>query len=67
MRTIRDIGCFMRDYKREESGLYSKTTDAAMMEVVNLLAVESLWHAVTSILRFPVNGRLIVTAASRLI
>jgi len=38
MRKIRYTGQFKRDYKREKSGRHSKTLDAALMEVVNLLA-----------------------------
>jgi len=38
MREIRYTIRFKRDYKREKSGRHSKALDAALMEVVNLLA-----------------------------
>jgi len=40
MREIRFTGRFKRDYKREKSGRHRKTVDAALMEVVNLLAAD---------------------------
>ena len=40
MREIRFAGRFKRDYKREKSGRHGKTVDAALMEVVNLLAAD---------------------------
>ena len=40
MREIRFTGRFKRDYKREKSGRHGKTVDAALMEVVNLLAAD---------------------------
>ncbi|MBK5273573.1 MAG: hypothetical protein JJE30_00780 [Desulfuromonadales bacterium] len=42
MREIRYVGRFKRDYKREKSGLHGKTLDAALMDVVRLLAAEVL-------------------------
>jgi len=41
MRTIRPTRRFKRDYKREKSGQHSKNLDAALMEVVNLLATDA--------------------------
>jgi mRNA interferase YafQ len=41
MRTIRYTSRFKRDYKREKSGRHSKILDAALMEVVNLLAADA--------------------------
>ncbi|MGC9964655.1 MAG: type II toxin-antitoxin system YafQ family toxin [Syntrophobacteraceae bacterium] len=38
MREIRYTSRFKRDYKREKSGRHSKKLDAALMEVVSLLA-----------------------------
>lgn len=38
MREIRYVGRFKRDYKREKSGRHGKTLDAALMDVVRLLA-----------------------------
>jgi mRNA interferase YafQ len=40
MREIRFTARFKRDYKREKSGRHSKIIDAALMKVVNLLAVD---------------------------
>jgi len=40
MREIRYTARFKRDYKREKSGRHSKIIDAALMEVVNLLAAD---------------------------
>jgi mRNA interferase YafQ len=40
MREISYTGRFKRDYKREKSGRHGKTVDAALMEVVNLLAAD---------------------------
>lgn len=40
MREIRFTGRFKRDYKREKSGRHGKTVDTALMEAVNLLAVD---------------------------
>jgi len=40
MREIRYSGRFKRDYKREKSGRHGKTLDAALMNVVNLLAAD---------------------------
>jgi len=42
MREIRFTGRFKRDYKREKSGRHGTTVDAALMEVVNILAVDEL-------------------------
>lgn len=42
MREVRFTGRFKRDYKREKSGRHGKTVDAALMEAVNLLAVDEL-------------------------
>lgn len=41
MRTMRSTSRFKRDYKREKSGRHSKNLDAALMEVVNLLAADA--------------------------
>jgi mRNA interferase YafQ len=41
MRTISYTRCFKRDYKREKSGRHGKTLDAALMDVVNLLAADA--------------------------
>ena len=40
MRIVRPTRRFRRDYKREKSGRHSKIIDAALMEVVNLLAAD---------------------------
>jgi len=40
MREIRYVGRFKRDYKREKYGRHGKTVDAALMEVVSLLAAD---------------------------
>ena len=40
MREIRFTGRFKRDYKREKSGRHGKILDAALMDVVNLLAAD---------------------------
>jgi mRNA interferase YafQ len=40
MREIRYAGRFKRDYKREKSGRHGKTLDAALMDVVRLLAAD---------------------------
>ena len=40
MRTVRLTRRFDRDYIREKSGRHSKTLDAALMEVVNLLVAD---------------------------
>ena len=40
MREIRYTARFKRDYKREKSGRHSKIVDAALMNVVNLLAAD---------------------------
>ncbi len=40
MREIRYTTRFKRDYKREKSGRHGKVIDAALMEVVNLLAAD---------------------------
>ena len=40
MREIRYTTRFKRDYKREKSGRHSKIIDAALMNVVNLLAAD---------------------------
>jgi len=42
MREIRYVGRFKRDYKREKSGRHGKTLDAALMEVVRLLAADEI-------------------------
>lgn len=41
MREIRRTTRFKRDYKREKSGRHSKIIDAALMEVVKLLATDA--------------------------
>ena len=41
MRTISYTRRFKRDYKREKSGRHGKTLDAALMDVVNLLAADA--------------------------
>ncbi|HEY5330210.1 MAG TPA: type II toxin-antitoxin system YafQ family toxin [Acidobacteriaceae bacterium] len=41
MRTIRYANRFKRDYKREKAGRHSKTLDADLMQVVNLLAADT--------------------------
>jgi mRNA interferase YafQ len=38
MREVKYTARFQRDYRREKSGRHSKTLDAMLMEVVNLLA-----------------------------
>jgi mRNA interferase YafQ len=40
MREVRYTTRFKHDYKREKSGRYSKIIDAALMNVVNLLAAD---------------------------
>lgn len=40
MREISYTRRFKRDYKREKSGRHGKTLDAALMNVVNLLAAD---------------------------
>ncbi len=40
MRTIRYTGRFKRDYKREKAGRHREILDAALMEVVNMLAAD---------------------------
>ena len=40
MREIRFTARFKRDYKRQKTGRYQKTIDAALMEIVNLLAAD---------------------------
>ena len=40
MREIRYTTRFKRDYRREKSGRHSKIIDAALMNVVNLLAAD---------------------------
>jgi mRNA interferase YafQ len=40
MREIRYTTSFKRDYKREKSGRHSKIIDAALINVVNLLAAD---------------------------
>jgi len=40
MREIRYTTRFKRDYKREKSGRHSKTVDAVLIEVVNLLVAD---------------------------
>ena len=42
MREIRYVGRFKRDYKREKSGRHGKTLDAALMDVVRLLADDEI-------------------------
>jgi mRNA interferase YafQ len=41
MREIRYTNRFKRDYKREKSGRHGKNLDAALLEVVNLLAADT--------------------------
>jgi mRNA interferase YafQ len=41
MRSIRYTSRFRRDYKREKSGRHGKTLDAALMQIVNLLAADT--------------------------
>ena len=40
MRTIKYTHRFKRDYRQEQSGRRSKTLDAALLSVVNLLATD---------------------------
>ena len=40
MREISYTRRFKRDYRREQSGRHGKTLDAALMDVVNLLAAD---------------------------
>ena len=40
MWEIRYTSRFKRDYKREKSGRHGKTLDAALMDVVNMLAAD---------------------------
>jgi mRNA interferase YafQ len=42
MREIKYTARFQRDYKREKSGRHGKKLDALLMEVVNLLAANTL-------------------------
>jgi mRNA interferase YafQ len=42
MREIKYTTRFQRDYRREKSGQYGKKLDALLMEVVNLLASDTL-------------------------
>ncbi len=42
MREIRYVGRFKRDYKREKTGQHGKTLDAALMDVVRLLAADEI-------------------------
>jgi mRNA interferase YafQ len=42
MREIKYTTRFRRDYKREKSGGQGKRLDAVLMEVVNLLAADTL-------------------------
>lgn len=45
MRTIRYIGKFRKDFKREQRGQYAQTIDKLILEVVGLLAADqSLPH-----------------------
>jgi hypothetical protein len=64
MRTIRYTSCFKRDYKREKSSRHGKKLDTSLMEIVKLLATDSHYLVATLIIRFPVNGQIIVTATS---
>ena len=41
MRAIKYTHRFKRDYRREQSGRHSKTLDADMLAVVNLLAADT--------------------------
>jgi mRNA interferase YafQ len=41
MREIRYTNRFKRDYKREKAGRHRKNLDAALLEVVNLLAADT--------------------------
>jgi mRNA interferase YafQ len=41
MRTISYTNRFKRDYKREKAGRHSKSLDADLMSVVNLLAADT--------------------------
>ena len=41
MRTIRRIGSFKRDFKREKSGLYQRTLDKELEDVLRLLVSDS--------------------------
>lgn len=41
MRIVRTTRRFERDHKREKSGRHGKKLDAALMAVVNLLAVDA--------------------------
>ena len=40
MRGVKYTSRFKRDYRREQSGRFSKKLDVLLMEVVNLLAAE---------------------------
>jgi mRNA interferase YafQ len=42
MREIKYTTRFQRDYKREKSGRHGKKLDAPLMDVVNLLAADTL-------------------------
>ena len=41
MRIVKYTSRFRRDYRREQSGQYSKKLDALLMEVVTLLAADN--------------------------
>ncbi len=41
MRTIKYTSRFKRDYRREKSGRYGKKLDAVLLEVVEMLAVDT--------------------------
>ncbi len=41
MREVKYTTRFKRDYRREQSGQHSKKLDALLMEVVNLLAIDT--------------------------
>ena len=64
MREIRYTTRFKRDYKHEKSGRHSKIIDAALINVVNLLAADIPLPPLTLIIRFLVNGVIIATAMS---
>jgi mRNA interferase YafQ len=42
MREVKYTARFKRDYRREKSGRHGKRLDALLMEVVNLLAADTL-------------------------
>ena len=61
------MGRFKRDYKREKSGRHGKSLDAALMDVVRLLAADEILPRRNFDHRSPVIGPIIETAISSLI